>query len=76
MKLNANNNYIVVSALPRGARKELWDFYAFLKTKYSENNRSQIKNHIITKSRFDSFLSTPIKINGFTMLDREERNKR
>lgn len=77
MRANTGNiSTIDVTALPKTARRELYDFYTFLKTKYGEKDVINNKKLTQATTRFTTFLSIPIKSKEFVMLDRDERNER
>lgn len=59
-----------ISLLNKYAKKELFDFYQYLISKY--NNQNRIKK----KKKFVKFLSVSIKTKNFIFLTREQRNER
>ncbi len=65
--------FIDINLLNQEAKKELEAFYEFLLFKHKKQDSKESENN---ESRFEKFLTNPLKIEHFEISSREERNER
>ena len=65
--------FLNMESLSEEARRELKTFYEYLLFKYGKKNK---KKKVKSKNQLDEFLTTPLKKDHFTILNRTERNER